>query len=219
MPKSNHPSRSVRFLVILATAAALGGCAINRTVAAPVNLGPPLDSKTTSVVVSSFYEGEYRASMTGSLDIQIIRESMEVRDMSLEVSQALREVGISAAPKRGFSAKDLAPGQLLISGVAMFRKRDPNLMARAVVSGMTCFIFGGILPFPVPMSYSCDHAYRVEIVNGAGDVLLSTRAKDFSVRYGSLYIPTPGCDRDKETNRQEFVRQLALEIKRVIAPN
>nr|HEX4312605.1 hypothetical protein [Kofleriaceae bacterium] len=206
---------SLAVVTVLAT-----GCAFGRTVNAPA-VNPPriaTDTPTSGLVVSDFYQGKHEVSQTGSTDIVILRESMEVKDISTDIAGAFASAGMpSKGVVHGDPAK-LQPGQLLLRGTLQeVGNSHGGFIAGVVITSITLFAIGGILPYPVPLPYDCQFKYKYQLVAPSGDIV-ATGEHVVTIDYKTLFVGGfwggnfRGCTNDFDRNTSDVQGILVREV-------
>jgi hypothetical protein len=162
----------------LALLLGIAGCAFGRSYENIEAIRPEGPAK--KLLVSDFVEGRHQVSATESSTILNINESIAARDSSAEVASALRSKGIAARAKKGAKVGDLASDELLLEGsIVNSEIGNPSgwgIVMGVVVSSITIFVEGGILPYFWPPQGSCEWQYNIQITDHDGNIVLSRRA-------------------------------------------
>jgi len=154
---------------------------------------PEASSGVRSVVVSGFLASERETSITHSEVIEETLESVNVHDISSEIASGLRERGIHAEARVGFRPSGLQPGQVLVRGAVMKRRnRDRTNPAGLFADFFLLFGTGGIvgliLPSPITMSPSQEYAYRAEVIDADGRIIMQSGQRETAGIYQTNYI-------------------------------
>lgn len=138
------------------------------------------------IVVSEFLYGEYKSSRTLSLDVEIIRESATIQDVSYQVADLLNERGVHAQARAGVEASDLMDDQLLLRGAVLFKTRHgfsvSNIIWFSTLVGMA-------LPSPFPYTPGADVDYRYELVAPDGRIIYASGPLNSSIFWETRYAP------------------------------
>jgi hypothetical protein len=171
------------------------------------------------VVVTDFYNGQYEFSVTQSQGIETLRESMEVKDISPMVAQALKERGINAVARKNFDAGGLAPNEVLLRGIRWpgpvkdFDEMEKGIVAKILLASFTACLIGCVVSWP--HRYGCGVKYRVELVDAAGNFMLAgTENKFYQESYKTYTFGHRGCQGDGDVERADvsFYDALAASI-------
>jgi hypothetical protein len=197
----------------LALVVLLGGCKVGPTWDGDVELPAVMHERAgRSVVVSEFLQSVTDVSITGSAQLQAIRESVRVHDISASIAQELKARGIEAEARSDFARKDLGPDQILVSGAVLAGPWDSSRNVwNVLIFVPTLMILGGILPSPLSYRTGAEIHYRVEIEDGEGRILMQTPDRDVIAYYTDYYMwVIPG-------RRQEAPGELVEEMPGRIA--
>src|SRR6056297_2595089 len=138
------------------------------------------------IVVSEFLYGEYKSSKTLSLDIEIIRESASIQDVSYRVANLLNERGIHAQAREGVESSELLEDQLLLRGAVIFTTRS-GINAPSLIWVST--LIGFALPSPIPFTPGAYLDYRYELIAPDGRIIYASGPLNASVYWETRYAP------------------------------
>lgn len=176
------------------------GCAFGNKVVKSVELPQAqLQTAQPRIVVSDFYDGKFRGSATKSLNIIVLRESMEVRDVSFEVAGALRQRGLNAVAKKNFDHRNLKPHEILLRGTRSNGPHVPKPMqtfAKAMLSSVTMFVIGTIISWP--HTYLCRMRYSLEATDREGNFVLSSPDLEHTESFKTYGWVGKNCDAELE---------------------
>lgn len=146
-------------------------------------------------VVSGFMSSQRAVSVTSSPGITTILESAHVQDISARVADGLAVHGITAEARVGATPSQLADDELLIRGAVLSPDRyTANEGPAFAVTFFSLGLLGMFAPCPVAFEEGRYVRYRVDVIDPAGRILLSTGDRTmigyFEVRH-SLWRPTP----------------------------
>jgi hypothetical protein len=183
-------SRALIPVVAFAASGCARGLHYEPVVSLPI---PEALSGVRSVVVSGFLASERETSITHSEMIEETLESVNVHDISSEIASGLRERGIHAEARVGFRPSLLQPGQVLVRGAVMKRrngnKTNPaGLFADFFLLFGTGGIVGLLLPSPITISPSQEYAYRAEVIDADGRIIMQSGQRETTGIYQTNYI-------------------------------
>lgn len=187
------------------------GCAFSNTTSSIELRGAQPTEPVRQIIISDFYEGKYETSTTNSVDIIQLREAIGIRDISYDIAKELSALGYKTKAAVRVNPENLAPGDILIRGAVI----NTGWMPKAgfwIMSLPTLFVVGTILPYPVPIRFSLNYKYRVEIISASGEILSSQEdVYQSSYRTFSMWGVLAKSDKDKP-DREALKAELASAI-------
>jgi hypothetical protein len=222
MPEGNMNKRLA--IVLIGHGLFVSGCAFNRTVAPlqPFTAAP--GDQPTGVLVTNFFEGKHQVSETGSGSIVKLRESMEIRDKSLELASEISRAGMQSRALSDATQNALSPGELLLQGTFQRTQSggmDTGAVPAALMVALTIGVVGFMLPYPYPFEYYCGYEYSVRGTDAQGHVRLATEGS-MKIYYSSLNVVGllgGVCEEEETANRTELRTALARKIVESLRPS